>query len=167
MRTFLTISLIVLISIHSCTSASKQRHQNSTTHLYPVKKIVDGDTFWVDDGFEKGIKIRFIGVDAPESRKTFKKEVRYYGAESKQYLQNLLSGRNVILVSDVDSLDRYGRTLSYVYLEDGTFVNALLVENGYATVMTFPPNVKFVELFVQLQQEAREAKRGLWGIEVE
>jgi len=47
-------------------------------------------------------------------------------------------------------------------LEDGTFVNAWLVENGYAMVMTVPPNVKHQELFLKLQRGAREAKRGLW-----
>ncbi len=54
------------------------------------------------------------------------------------------------------------RLLAYVYLEDGTFVNAWLVENGYAMVMTVPPNVKHQELFLKLQREAREARRGLW-----
>lgn len=58
--------------------------------------------------------------------------------------------------------DKYGRLLAYVYLEDGTFVNAWLVENGYAMVMTVPPNVRHQELFLRLQREAREAKRGLW-----
>ena len=56
----------------------------------------------------------------------------------------------------------YGRTLAYVYLEDGTFLNAELVKQGYAMVMTVPPNVKYAHLFVKLQQEARENNRGLW-----
>ncbi len=58
--------------------------------------------------------------------------------------------------------DKYGRLLAYVYLEDGTFVDAWLVEHGYAQVMTVPPNVKYQDLFLKLQREAREAKRGLW-----
>jgi len=53
--------------------------------------------------------------------------------------------------------------LAYVYLKDGTFVNAWLVEYGYAQVMTVPPNVKHQELFLKLQREAREDRRGLWG----
>jgi len=95
-------------------------------------KIVDGDTFWVDNGTEKGLKIRFIGIDAPESRRMFKREIGYYGKEAKEYLTRLLTNKKVRLVSDVDPLDQYGRTLSYVYLEDGTFVNAELIKNGYA-----------------------------------
>lgn len=127
-----------------------------------VKKVVDGDTFWADDGTSKGVKIRLIGVDAPESRKSFKKEVGYFGKEAKAYLTSLLTGNSVRLEYDVNRIDQYGRTLAYVYLQDGTFVNADLVRNGYAMVMTVPPNVKFADYFVKLQQEAREHKRGLW-----
>ncbi len=57
---------------------------------------------------------------------------------------------------DVQQFDKYGRILAYIYLEDGTFVNAWLVENGYAVVMTVPPNVKHQDLFLKLQREARE-----------
>jgi len=85
-----------------------------------------------------------------------------YGKEAKEYLQNLLKGQRVKLEYDIDHTDQYGRTLAYVYLQDGTFVNAELVKNGYAMVMTVPPNVKFAEEFVKLQQEARENNRGLW-----
>jgi micrococcal nuclease len=53
--------------------------------------------------------------------------------------------------------------LAYVYLEDGTFVNAWLVEHGFAQVMTVPPNVKYQDLFLRLQRESRAAGRGLWG----
>ena len=58
--------------------------------------------------------------------------------------------------------DKYGRLLAYIYLEDGTFVNAWLVEHGFALMMTVPPNVKYQDLFLKLQREAREQKRGLW-----
>jgi len=157
------ISLVIIATLNiSCESKSKNKNQTSRTEYLPVTKIVDGDTFWVDNGTEKGVKIRLIGVDAPESRKTFKKEVGYYGKETKAYLTKMLTGKSVKLVRDVDSLDRFDRTLSYVYLEDGTFVNANLVKNGYAMVMTIPPNVKFADLFLKLQIEARESNKGLW-----
>ena len=65
-----------------------------------------------------------------------------------------------VLEFDVKQRDRDGRLLAYVYLEDGTFVNAWLVEQGYAQVMTVPPNVKHHELFLKLQKEATEAGRG-------
>jgi micrococcal nuclease len=128
----------------------------------PVTKVIDGDTFWADNDTKDGVKVRLIGVDAPESKNVFKKKIGYYGKEAKAYLTTLLSGKNVKLVCDVDSLDQYGRTLAYVYLEDGTFVNADLIKNGYAMLMSIPPNVKFADEFVKLQQEARENNRGLW-----
>ncbi len=69
------------------------------------------------------------------------------------------SRTTVHLEFDVQQRDRYGRLLAYVYLKDGTFANAWLVEQGYAQVMTVPPNVKYQDLFLKLQ---REARRGLW-----
>ena len=63
---------------------------------------------------------------------------------------------------DAEKKDRYGRTLAYVYLEDGTFLNAEIVKEGYARIATFPPNVKYAELFLGLEQEARRNNRGLW-----
>jgi micrococcal nuclease len=127
-----------------------------------VSKVVDGDTFWIINAKGQEEKIRLIGVDAPESRKTGKKEIGYYGKESKAYVTQLLTGRKVRLEYDVSKYDRFKRTLAYVYLENGTFLNAFLIKNGYASVMTVPPNVRHAELFVQLQKEARENNRGLW-----
>lgn len=130
---------------------------------YAVTKVVDGDTFWVADGSAKGLKVRLIGVDAPESRKTGRKEVEYFGRESAEFLTRLLSNRKVRLVHDVGKKDRYGRTLAYVYLEDGTFVNTELIRRGYAQVLTVPPNVRHADEFVRLQAEARRNRRGLWS----
>jgi micrococcal nuclease len=134
----------------------------SGSKWYPVSKIVDGDTFWIINSKGENEKIRLIGVDAPESRKSGKKEIGFYGKESKTYLEQILTGRKVRLEYDVSKYDRYKRTLAYVYLENGTFLNAHLIKNGYAAVMTVPPNVKYAEQFVQLQKEARDKKKGLW-----
>ena len=131
-----------------------------------VTKVIDGDTFYFDNGTAKGEKARLIGVDAPESRTVFKKRVGYYGKEAKAYLKTLLIGQQVKVEYDIDRADQYGRALVYVYLENGTFVNAELVKEGYAMVMTVPPNVKYAALFLQLQQEAREKNRGLWQSDV-
>ena len=169
MRTLFLISLIVLSIGVSCSSKSGNRSaslQNNeivdNSEFLAVTKIVDGDTFWVDNGSEKGLKIRLIGVDAPESRNVFNKKKGYYGPEAKAYVTDLISNQSVRLEYDVDRLDRYGRTLAYVYLRDGTFLNADLVKNGYAMVMTVPPNVKHDDEFVRYQQDAREHRRGLW-----
>lgn len=129
-----------------------------------VFKFVDGDTFWITNSKGQQEKIRLIGVDAPETRRTGKKEIGYYGKEASAYVFKLLDGKKIRLEYDVGKYDRYKRTLAYVYLEDGTFLNANLIENGYAMVMTVPPNVKYAELFVSLQREARGKKKGLWGM---
>ena len=75
--------------------------------------------------------------------------------------RRLVAGRRVRLETDVQARDRYGRLLAYVWVGD-VMVNAELVRQGYAQVMTVPPNVRHQELFVKLQREAREAGRGLW-----
>lgn len=127
-----------------------------------ISKFVDGDTFWVMDTKGQKEKIRLIGIDAPEARKAGKKDIEQFGRESSAYVQWLLNNKKVRLEFDVGRYDRFKRTLAYVYLEDGTFLNAHLVKEGYATVMTVPPNVRNADLFVDLQNEARQKNRGLW-----
>ncbi|MGH7889222.1 MAG: thermonuclease family protein, partial [Thermodesulfobacteriota bacterium] len=71
-------------------------------------------------------------------------------------------GTKVKLQFDVQKQDHYGRTLAYIYLPDGAMLNELIVREGYAQVMTVPPNVKYENLFIEAQNEARKNKRGLW-----
>jgi micrococcal nuclease len=156
---FIFIILLLSPVATICTTDGKKE----SGHFYTVTKVVDGDTFWVDDGSVKGLKIRLIGVDAPESRNTGRKEMAYYGKEASVYLSWLIGGKKVRFEYDVDRFDQYDRTLAYVYLENGIFVNANLVKNGYAMVMTVPPNVKYADTFLKLARKARNRKRGLWG----
>jgi micrococcal nuclease len=153
---------LTLILFLSCNGLLQSQDKSHTRIFYPVSKIVDGDTFWIDDGSAKGIKIRLIGIDAPESRNSGKKEATSFGKEASGYLTNLIGGKRVRLEYDVGHFDKYGRTLAYVYLEDGTFVNAKLVREGYATVMTVPPNVKYADTFLKLERKARNQNRGMW-----
>ena len=130
---------------------------------YKVSKITDGDTFYVMTKNSEKFKIRLIGIDAPESYnvgKKFRKE--YFGKEAKVFATNLLKNKKVKLTFDVQKTDRYGRILAYAYLENGVFLNQYLVENGFAVVATFPPNVKFVEVFTKAEKLARNKKFGLW-----
>lgn len=131
-------------------------------NIFPVLKLVDGDTFYIDNGTVKGEKVRLIGIDTPESKHT-KKKVEKYALEASEYTRKLIENKKVKLEYDVQKRDRYKRLLAYVYLLDGTFVNAELVKNGYAKVATYPPNVKYTDLFVKLEREARENNRGLWN----
>jgi micrococcal nuclease len=120
-----------------------------------VINIIDGDTIDVRlNGRTE--RVRYIGMDTPERGD-------FYYSEATEANQQLVEGQEVTLVKDVSETDLYGRLLRYVYLADGTFVNAELVRLGYAQVLTYPPDVRYSELFVQLQQGARMAGRGLWA----
>lgn len=152
------ILILILLLLTSCISSSKKY---SNYDYYPIKKVVDGDTFWIDDGSEKGTKVRLIGVDTPEINHT-QKPVEHFGAEASEYVKELLEGKLVRLEYDVGKYDRYKRVLAYVYLEDGTFLNAHLLKKGYARIMTIPPNVKHAEYFLKLEKTARRKKKGMW-----
>lgn len=151
--------LVLVVTIQSCHPS----RQNTSEEYYRVTKVVDGDTFWIDDGSESGLKIRLIGVDAPETRRSARKEIGHYGEKAKLFLTELLLYKDIRLEYDVSLKDRYGRTLAYVYLRDGTFVNALLIKEGYATVLTIPPNVEHADEFVNHQRQARKKGKGLWA----
>jgi len=75
----------------------------------------------------------------------------------------VLLDQTVRIVYDVTELDRYGRHLVYVYLQDGNFFNLEIVRTGWARTMTIAPNVKYAELFSQVQREAIEQGSGSWN----
>lgn len=139
-----------------------------------VTKIVDGDTIYVKVGGREE-KVRLIGVNTPELANPERgQREEPYGREAKAYTEKELSGREVYLEFDVQLKDKYGRLLAYVWLErpqKGTaeearanLFNARLLLNGYAQVMTVPPNVKYVDLFLTWQREAQKNRRGLWRL---
>lgn len=119
--------------------------------------MIDGDTLVVD-GVET---VRLIGVDTPETVDP-RRPVQYFGREASNFTRALALGRMVRLEFDVDRRDRYGRTLAYVYLSDGMFLNAEIIRQGYGYAYTRFP-FRFLEAFRAYEQEARAAGRGLWG----
>jgi len=135
-----------------------------------VKRVVDGDTLVL----ESGERVRLIGIDTPEMHDSDKlsrdskrsqqstSEIKEMGRKSYEFTRKLVEGKTVSLEFDVERYDRYKRLLAYVYLKDGTFINAEIVKEGYASLMTYPPNVKYSDLFLKLYRQARENKRGLW-----
>ena len=125
-----------------------------------VVRVVDGDTIHVRLG-DRIEKVRYIGVNTPELHHPRKGE-EPGGRAAAAVNRELVSGRRVRLELDAQSRDRYGRLLAYVWVAD-TMINAELVRRGFAQVMTVPPNVRHQTLFLELQREAREAGRGLWG----
>jgi len=129
---------------------------------YPVIRVVDGDTIVVSIK-GKDVKVRLVGVDTPETVHPTK-PVEHYGKEASRFTKNLLKGEKVYLVGEPlpGALDRYGRTLAYVYrAPDGLFVNAEIIRQGYGHAYTQIPS-KYMEEFKQLEQFARKAEKGLW-----
>jgi micrococcal nuclease len=128
----------------------------ATQSTYLVTQVIDGDTIKL----ETGDTIRYIGIDAPETVDS-KKGTECYGQQAADYNRQLVKDKQVTLEKDVSETDSFGRLLRYVYL-DGTMINEKLVRDGYALISTYPPDVKYQDLFLSAQQEARENNRGLW-----
>ncbi len=149
---FLKLVLICLLCF-----ISVQAQQNWRTCI----RVIDGDTI-VLDGNEK---VRLIGVDTPETKDP-RKPVQYFGQEAYEFTKSLVEGKKVRLEYDQTRIDKYGRTLAYVYLEDGTFLNAEIIKQGYGFAYTRFP-FKYLEEFRQYERDARENARGLWSPKVE
>lgn len=126
-----------------------------------VVRVVDGDTIHVRIG-GRVEKVRYIGVNTPELHHPTRRE-EPGGRQAHAANRRLVEGKRVRLELDVQSRDRYGRMLAYVWIGE-TMVNAKLVRLGFAQVMTVPPNVRHQALFLKLQRAAREAGRGLWAL---
>ncbi len=122
-----------------------------------VERVVDGDTIIVE-----GVgRVRLIGVDTPETVHP-NRPVEFFGKEASAFAKRLLEGKRVRLEYDQERRDRYGRTLAYVYLADGTFVNAEIIRRGYGHAYTRSP-FRHMEAFRLFEREARNNRRGLWG----
>ena len=124
---------------------------------YVVERVVDGDTILLAGGE----RVRYIGVDTPESVQP-DRPVECYGGEAAQKNKELVQGKRVILERDVSDRDRFGRLLRYVYV-DGLFVNGELVKSGYAKAARYPPDTKHHDALTKLQEEAKRDNLGLWG----
>ena len=133
--------------------------------LYDVVRVVDGDTIIVDrDG--KETRVRFIGVDTPESVNPDESLNTEQGAIAADYTKELLTGQQVYLEYDKERTDKYDRVLAYVYLSDGeTMVEEELLNSGMARTMTIEPNTKYATYFEQLEAAAAEKKIGIWSTE--
>jgi len=127
-----------------------------------VTRVVDGDTIVLSPND----KVRLIGVDTPETVHP-KKMVECYGKEAKEFTRSTVAGQKIRLVLDDANAgrrhkDRYGRTLGYVYLQDGRMLNAELVRRGFAHAYTRFP-FRYLVGFRRLEQEARARGAGLWS----
>ncbi len=129
-------------------------------------RVVDGDTIRVlIAGVEE--RVRYIGIDTPEPHGSSAATPEPYAqAATAQNTRLLGAGGRLVLERDVSERDRFGRLLRHVWVEaDGrwTLVPLELVLDGFAQAATYPPDVKYADVFVAAQRAAREAGRGLWG----
>lgn len=134
----------------------------SSAKEYRVRHVVDGDTIELDNGQI----VRYIGIDTPEVRKRQNGSWVYapepYAEKAKDYNRQLVEGKPVRLEFDVQKKDKYDRLLAYCFVDD-VFVNAKMLEEGYAFLYTISPNVKYVDLLVEKQRDARQNSRGIWA----
>jgi micrococcal nuclease len=163
---FLSIALALIPSVVTSSFASD---------LFTIKRVVDGDTFLLVNGE----RVRLIGVDTPEVHESDKLQrdaertqtdietIRRLGRKSSAFVKKMVRGKRVRMEYDqanaaIGHRDRYGRTLAYVFLEDGTFLNAEIVRQGYGVAYTKYP-FKYADEFRKYERAAREKGRGLWG----
>jgi endonuclease YncB( thermonuclease family) len=141
----------------------KQTAQASQPGLYSVNNYVDGDTITVDmNGSAE--TLRFIGVDTPETHDP-RKVVQCFGVAAAAFTKQIITKQGSRVRLEADPLntnrDRYGRLLRYIYLPDGTLVNAEIIKQGYGFAYTGFPFTKSDE-FIGYQKTAREGNLGLW-----
>ncbi|WP_019139304.1 thermonuclease family protein [Peptoniphilus timonensis] len=146
---------------------------NNTFEKAKVLRVIDGDTIEIDRGNGKE-KVRFILVDTPETVHP-KKGVQFFGKEASNFTKSNLTGKTIYLQKDISETDRYGRLLRYIWTERPSSdnpsndeirakcFNAILLSGGYANVATFPPDIKYVDLFRNIEKEARDNGAGLWS----
>jgi len=189
MRKVFYLLLIIIISVMSgCVSPksaatdsdyqapvlsqeSSQQPQKAPLIKARVTRVVDGDTVHVSlNGADE--TVRLIGVDTPETVKP-NSPVQPHGKEASDYTRSQLEGKTVYLEKDVQERDKYGRLLAYIWMDQpleisdrelrSKLFNAGLLLDGYAQILTIPPDVKYVDYFIGYQKEARESNKGLWG----
>lgn len=149
------LSLVGLVPLEAPTKAAEPAREVAT-----VATVIDGDTIDVVQQNGETVRVRYIGVDTPEP----------YGdrapdcgaAEASEFNRALVEGREVTLVSDTEAVDQYGRQLRYVYVGE-TFVNAKLLEAGWADTMQIAPNTRHARAFRELRDAAKAAGVGVWG----
>lgn len=164
------ISFILFLILCLAPAASAEpAGQAVPAKLYTVNRVVDGDTL----ALTNDERVKLIGIDSPEAINGLKlhrdarqmgiqsSAMKGMGLQSKKFTANLVEGRKIRLEYEGSPRDRNGRIRAHAFLEDGTFVNAEILRQGYATVVD-QPSLKYGEFFQEMQREAMYAERGLW-----
>lgn len=137
---------------------------NESSVSAKVTRVIDGDTIEVEID-KRNFKVRYVGIDTPETV-DLRRPVACFGKEASLENKQLVEGKMVYLEKDISETDKYDRLLRYIYLPQDSgsllFINDYLVRQGFAKVVTFPPDVKYSQQFIEAESEARENNRGLW-----
>lgn len=159
----LAVAALLLAGCAADAPATAPTFDTSHPSNATVEKVVDGDTIEVTIGRRRE-KVRLIGIDTPETVDP-RRPAGCFGVEASTFTKDTLpAGTEVRLELDVEPRDRYRRLLAYVHRSrDGLFVNAELIDQGFAQPLTIPPNIAYTDKFVDLAAEARRQNRGLWG----
>lgn len=158
----LLVGVLLLVILFSPTIAGLGAYRPTAELMgVTVIEVIDGDSIRVKFGWIEE-EVRYIGVDTPEDSKEL---IECYGPAATEHNQELLDQGRVWLERGVEKRDSYGRLLGYVYLdpEGSSMVNKELLSQGYAILMTIPPNYKYRQEFKELAREAWQQERGLWS----
>jgi endonuclease YncB( thermonuclease family) len=150
-----TATPTVIVRATSTPEQTSIVEQSPGKEIAYVERVIDGDSIEIVLNGEL-LGLRYIGIDTPEIGMP-------YSLESTELNQNMVEGQIVELERDVSDTDQYGRLLRYVYLQDGTMVNAELVRLGYALAVAYPPDTKYQEIINSSELEAKENELGLWA----
>ena len=117
----------------------------------------DGDTIILANGK----RVRYIGINAPEIDHEDQK-AQPYGYQARSFNKAQVMSKRIRLEYDVERYDRYGRLLAYIFLQDGSFINARLLQAGMAFCLFRNPNVRYDTILLKAQQDAMNLKNGMW-----
>lgn len=139
------------------------QNQKISGDLYTVLRVIDGDTIDVSINGENK-RLRLIGINTPETVDP-RKPVECFGKEASEKAKSILEGNRVYLEYEMSQgdTDKYGRLLRYVFLEDGTNFNLMMIKEGYAYEYTYNLPYKYQKEFKDAQKEAEKSLAGLWG----
>ena len=152
----LAATVLLLVGCLSDPATDKPQLNDGLERAF-VLRVIDGDTVELED-----VRVvRYLGIDTPETVHP-EKPIECYGPESTERNRELVEGKVVDLQSDVIDKDSYGRLLRYVF-EGGTFVNGVLVWEGYAYAKSYGEELRLYQTLVQLQRSSEELGAGLWS----
>ncbi len=144
------------------------------TEKVTVKRVVDGDTIWVQDASGTDFKVRIIGIDAPETEKEGQKG-EFFADEATLFTEQVLLKKEIYLERDVSDTDKYGRYLRYVWLtepqngDEETILlynfSALMVRGGYACFVAIGDDTKYEDVLSDAELSARSDKLGMWSVQ--